>query len=54
VRTALVATSDFILDDQSEEVGKSELGFNRLPIARLQRIEDAGQAQLLEQRDELR
>ena len=50
----LVATSDFILDDQSEEVGKSELGFNRLPIARLQRIEDAGQAQLLEQRDELR
>jgi hypothetical protein len=51
---ALVAASDFVLDDQGEEVGEGELGFDRPPIAGLQRIEDAGQAQLLEQGDELR
>ncbi len=44
----LFAAGHLILDQQGEEFGVGELGFDGLAIARLQRIGDAGQAQLFE------
>ena len=49
----LLAAGDLVLDEQGEELGVGELGVDGLAVARLQRIEDAGQAQLLEMRGEL-
>ena len=46
----LLAASDLVLDQQGEEFGVGELRLDGLAIACLQRIEDAGQAQLFEMR----
>jgi len=48
-KLALITTGDFVLDQQRQEVGVSQLGLDRLTVSRFERVEDAGQAQLLEQ-----
>lgn len=49
----LLAAGDLVLDQQGEELGVGEFSVEGLAVTRLERIEDAGQAQLLEVRDEL-
>ena len=44
----LVAARHLIMDQQGKKFGIGQLGFNRLAIARLQRIEDTGETQLLQ------
>jgi hypothetical protein len=44
----LLAPGDLVADEQGEELGVGELGVERLAVARLQRVQDARQAQLLE------
>ena len=46
----LLAPGDFVLDQQGEELGVGEFGIDGLAVTGLERIEDAGQAQLLEMR----
>ena len=50
----LLAPGDLVLDQQGEELGVGELGLDGLAVAGLERIEDAGQAQLLEMRGRVR
>lgn len=52
VQFLLVAACDFVKDQQAEEVGVGQLAVDGLPVAGLQRIQDAGQPQLFEQGDE--
>ena len=47
---ALLASGDFVLDQQREELGVGELAVDGLAVAGIERVEDAGQAQLLELR----
>nr|WP_281784100.1 hypothetical protein [Sinimarinibacterium flocculans] len=49
----LLAAGDFVGDQQREKLGVSELAVDGLAITGFQRVEDAGQAQLLEMRGEL-
>lgn len=44
----LLASGDLILNQQCQKLSVGEPGFDGLSIARLQRIENTGQAQLLE------
>lgn len=48
----LVASRDFILDEHGEKIRVGKLGVDGFAITRLEGIEDAGEAQLLEQRAE--
>ena len=54
VELLLLAPGDLVLDQQGEELGVGELAVDGLAVARLQRVEDAGQAQLLELRGRVR
>ncbi len=45
----LVATGDLVMNEQAQEFGEGQLAVDGFAVARLQRVEDAGQAQLLEQ-----
>ncbi len=49
----LVATRDFVLDQYCQEIGIGKLAFDSLAVSRLQRVENAGQAQLFEHGFEL-
>ena len=44
----LIAARHFVVDQEGKKLRVRELRFNGLTISRLQRIEDAGEAQLLE------
>ncbi len=48
----LLAAGDFVLDQQPEEVGVGQVPVDGFAVAGLERIEDAGPAQGLEQGDE--
>lgn len=50
---SLVAARDFVLDQQRQEIGIGELAFDGLAVPRLERVENAGQAQLFEHGFEL-
>src|SRR5690606_13017716 len=50
----LIAPGDLVADQHGEELGVGELGFDCLAVAGLERVEDAGQTQLLELRGEFR
>jgi hypothetical protein len=50
----LISACHFVLDQERQEIGIGELGFDRLLVSRRKRIQDAGQAELLEHRFELR
>jgi hypothetical protein len=49
----LLATGDLVLDEQGEELGVGELAVEGLTVAGIERVEDAGEAQLLQLRSEL-
>src|SRR4051812_30228061 len=49
-----VTSCNLILDEQGQELGVGEFGVDGLAVARLEGIEDAGQAQLLQVRGEFR
>lgn len=49
----LITPGDLVLNQESEEIRVGKFGLNRLLISGGQRIEDAGQTQLLELRFEL-
>ena len=44
----LLAPGDLVLDEEREELGVGELGIEGLAVTGFERIEDAGEAQLLE------
>ena len=46
----LLAPGDLVLDQQGEEFRVGELGIDGLAVASVERVEDAGEAQLLELR----
>jgi hypothetical protein len=50
----LITTGHFVLDQKCEEVRVGKLGLDRLLVSGSQRIEDAGQPELLEHWFELR
>ena len=48
----LFPSGDLVLDEQGEELGVGEPGLDGLAVSVLDRVEDAGESELLEQRDE--
>ena len=53
VELLVLASGDLVGDEQGEEVGIGDLVGDGLAVAGLERVEDPGQAQSLEQRSEL-